>query len=436
MRKRLLGILCVVCVVCVIGANSLSVWAESTEPTTPPFYPTELVNGSFEYPALSGNAPTGRWWYNFYPFAISEKIAGTYIYGSDYINNLATIAGFDYNQFNWNTTAQGSNRYFEFGINMVGTNSYVASWGVKFVPEGNQFIELNAAAVTATYQDLTTTPGQVIYWSLYQGGVWYTDKQNINNTMAVRIGTQSQLTDTSMLITSQTVFDQSWSNRVIYEIDEMIAVAAEDTPAAYNGKDSNKKQLYTEVQRWTKYEGVYVVPEGQTITRFAFASLSTEDPLSGNLLDGIVFRTATVQETTELVIPATAISINVTGSADSITTSGGSIQMQAVISPSDATYQTVNWALENGTGSASITQTGLLTAITNGTVTVKATAKDGATAIGTKTITISGQNVGVTIKQDVSPMTGQDFPLVYIFGAAGVAMIVTAFGLKKKKIRA
>ncbi len=367
-----------------VNAGGTSYGSDQTF-TTAVFYPTELVNGGFEYPSLSGKASNGQWWYDFYPFATSGIAAGTY----NKSGATDVITGFNYNQFNWNTTAQGSKRYFE-----VGTKPDVASWGVQFVPEGDQFIELNAIDVTATYQDLATTPGQVIYWSLYQGGVWYPAKPNINNTMAVRIGTQSQLTDTSMLVTSQTAFDQSWSNRVIYNINDMTEVT--ETPSAYNGKDSNKKQLYTEAKRWTKYEGIYVVPEGQTVTRFAFASLSTADPLSGNMLDGISFRTATAQETTELVIPATEISISGAGAADSITTNGGSIQMQSIISPSDATYQTVNWSVENGTGSASITQTGLLTAITNGTVTVKATAKDGAAVIGSKIITISGQDVPAT----------------------------------------
>ncbi|NTV78955.1 MAG: hypothetical protein HGA25_07465, partial [Clostridiales bacterium] len=151
----------------------------------------------------------------------------------------------------------------------------------------------NATEQAAVYQDLSTTPGTVIYWSFYQGGVWYSSSQNINNTMAVRIGRPDQLTNETMVSDTATVYDQSWSNRIIYNIDSM--VVASSIPAAYSGKDGYKTQLYTEPKRWTKYEGVYVVPEGQTVTRMAFASLS-EIANQGNLFEGVVFRIATQEE--------------------------------------------------------------------------------------------------------------------------------------------
>lgn len=44
---------------------------------------------------------------------------------------------------------------------------------------------------------------------------------------------------------------------------------------------------------WGYYTGVYVVPPGQTITRFAFQSVSAAggNPAIGNFLDGVEFRT-------------------------------------------------------------------------------------------------------------------------------------------------
>ncbi|MDH8679081.1 S-layer homology domain-containing protein [Fusibacter bizertensis] len=253
-------------------------------------YPTALVNGSFEYP---GNLiSTGsQWWTNFYPFDISGHSAGSYKTSMD----SGTIPDYDPTEFGWDTTSTGVNRLFEFGSD---ANSATADWGVKFVPDGSQFIELNAAEVSAAFQDIQTTPGQIIYWSLYQGGVWYVNKTNINNTMAVRIGTPDNLETGTMKDSNQTVYDQEWIKRTIYEVDNMTEVSV--VPDAYAGKDSNKKELYTEVKRWTKYEGIYVVPEGQTLTRFAFASRAATDPESGNLLDGIVFRTATESEVDDL----------------------------------------------------------------------------------------------------------------------------------------
>ena len=85
------------------------------------------------------------------------------------------------------------------------------------------------------------------------------------------------------------------------------------------------------------------------------------------------------------------ISVKGTGDATTISENGGTLQMIATVSPKNASNKSVTWSVTNGTGSATISATGLLTAVTNGTVTVKATAKDGSGVSGTKEITISGQ---------------------------------------------
>jgi hypothetical protein len=73
-------------------------------------------------------------------------------------------------------------------------------------------------------------------------------------------------------------------------------------------------------------------------------------------------------------IPVTSVTVTGTGGATTIVTAGGTLQMIAAILPVNATIQTVAWSVVNGTGTATISPTGLLTAITNGTVTVKATS--------------------------------------------------------------
>ena len=253
MRKQILSfVLTIAMIVSILSTGMMPVKAAE--------YPTSLVNGGLEFPALSETY--GQWF-------------------TEYNSSQADVA-----QFGWKTTA--SNSMFEFGGDWN-----ISDWGISFIPEGKQFIELNASERAAVYQDLSTTPGTVIYWSLYQGGVWYPDGEDINNTMAVRIGPPDQLPNGTMKSETTTIYDQSWSNRIIYKKDSMVAESS--IPAAYAGKDSNKTQLYTEPQRWTKYEGVYVVPAGQTVTRMAFASLS-DIPNKGNLFEGVVFRMATQAE--------------------------------------------------------------------------------------------------------------------------------------------
>ncbi len=94
-------------------------------------------------------------------------------------------------------------------------------------------------------------------------------------------------------------------------------------------------------------------------------------------------------------VAVTGITVNSAGNATTISTPQGTLQMSAVIAPANATNQTVTWSVVPGTGTASISTSGLLTATTNGTVTVKATANDGSGVFGTKEITVSNQVVGI-----------------------------------------
>jgi LPXTG-motif cell wall-anchored protein len=101
--------------------------------------------------------------------------------------------------------------------------------------------------------------------------------------------------------------------------------------------------------------------------------------------------------------------------------------MLANVLPDDATYKDVVWSVEDGTGSANISQSGLLTAISNGSVMVTATAVDGSGISDSIAIAISGQSVNypvtvtggtgsgtypegeaVTISADIAP-AGQQF---------------------------
>jgi hypothetical protein len=91
----------------------------------------------------------------------------------------------------------------------------------------------------------------------------------------------------------------------------------------------------------------------------------------------------------------TSISIQGTGGASTITTPAGTLQMSETVLPANATNSAVTWTVTNGTGSATISATGLVTATGNGTVTVTATANDGSGIIGNLVVTISNQSTGI-----------------------------------------
>ena len=89
-------------------------------------------------------------------------------------------------------------------------------------------------------------------------------------------------------------------------------------------------------------------------------------------------------------IDVTSIVVN-SGSSTTIDMINGSLQMNAVVLPSNADDLTYTWSVTNGTGQAAITNSGLLVAQAVGNVTVKATANDGSGTTGTLAITITNQ---------------------------------------------
>ncbi|MFA6648759.1 MAG: ice-binding family protein [Candidatus Izemoplasmatales bacterium] len=90
-------------------------------------------------------------------------------------------------------------------------------------------------------------------------------------------------------------------------------------------------------------------------------------------------------------VSVTAIVVTGAGGLTVIDTIGGTLQMSALITPTDATDATVVWTLQNGTGIGSINSTGILSAVTNGTVTVRATSVSDNTVSGTLLLTFSNQ---------------------------------------------
>ncbi len=109
--------------------------------------------------------------------------------------------------------------------------------------EGSQFAELNAYSAGTLSQDVATTPGQSLSWSLDHRGRRGTD------VMRVLIGPPGDLVQ--------------------------------------SGPD------ISDGQEWGQHSGAYIVPEGQTTTRFAFQAVSSSDGnvAVGNLLDNITFGT-------------------------------------------------------------------------------------------------------------------------------------------------
>ena len=109
------------------------------------------------------------------------------------------------------------------------------------------------------------------------------------------------------------------------------------------------------------------------------------------------------------VVPVSEITVRGEAGSSFITTEQGTLQLSASIAPDNASDTILTWSIINGTGVASISTSGLVTAELEGTVTARATANDGSEVFGEIDITISNQEVN-GIRDD---QTGQlDFLVI------------------------
>lgn len=100
-------------------------------------------------------------------------------------------------------------------------------------------------------------------------------------------------------------------------------------------------------------------------------------------------------------VSVTNITVSGAGGATGVEV-GSTLQMQAAVSPGNATNKSVTWSIASGSG-ATINASGLLTATAAGTVTVRATAQDGSGVYGEKEITITNaapSTHSITVQND------------------------------------
>ena len=135
----------------------------------------------------------------------------------------------------------------------------------------NVYAELCAyEAGTAIYQDIKTVPGTLYkvrlkHASLYDG---YLDK------MQVMIGAPGHEQPVEMTRTGVNGHGDK-----LNENSNIIATKVSNTGENDRNHDS----------QWESYEGTYLIPAGQTVTRFTFRSVGSRNLDHGNLLDDIVF---------------------------------------------------------------------------------------------------------------------------------------------------
>lgn len=96
--------------------------------------------------------------------------------------------------------------------------------------------------------------------------------------------------------------------------------------------------------------------------------------------------------------------ITVAPSTQSITI-GGTAQLKATITPTDATNQNVKWFVKEGS-IATVSESGMVTGKTAGLAHIVASAQDGSNVTGEAQITVTAPTLG-TLTVGVTPMSGE-----------------------------
>ena len=231
--------------------------------------PTELVNGSFDYPAgLIAGVSTKYPWDDW---TVVDPINGRYArhIGIDK-DPWAPIPGWDASKFAWKSPQT------------KGTDWQQIAQGVELQKDsktGNQYAELVAGqAGTALYQDIATIPGVSYRWELKHASL---DRTHLDG-MSVMIGEPGK--ESAQDATRTTV---NGNGDQPGDVGKVISTKVRNK--AELGGSSNHSSRNHDGQ-WETYTGTYIATG--TVTRFTFKSVSSSNNVNGNILDDLSFTKA------------------------------------------------------------------------------------------------------------------------------------------------
>lgn len=230
-------------------------------------YPRELVNGGFDY------LPAGGWKTVDAPSYMTNAYTSVDPNNGQYMRNAkhsdADLAswvdwpGFDQSKFAWKTDQKG-------GHDQGGLKDRAEAVELQQDSmDGNTYAEMVASEPGRTiYQNLATIPG-----TLYKIRLKHTSlcKDNVDQMQVVINGTPIEMTR---------VAANGKAGDKVGEKSKTI------------GTRVTNENRWHHSDQWETYEGYYVIPDGQTTTRFGFKAVNYLDPTKGNLLDDVTFARA------------------------------------------------------------------------------------------------------------------------------------------------
>lgn len=221
--------------------------------------PDHLVNGDFSVNYHDQWKDSFGGWTSIDPNAGKTLHATSLPSGSSW--KWTAINGWDKSKFGWTSTQKaGSN---------VQQKANAVELQYDDSTADNVYAELCAyEAGTAIYQDIRTVPGTLYKVRLKHASLnsTYLDK------MQVMIGTPGHEQPVEMTRTG-----------VNGNGDKLNEKSTTIATKVTNGNNRHH------ADQWETYEGTYLIPDGQTTTRFTFKSIDSKQLDHGNVLDDIVF---------------------------------------------------------------------------------------------------------------------------------------------------
>ena len=226
-----------------------------------------LVNSDFEY------LPDGGWKtvdapsYMRNAYTSVDPNNGQYMRNAKHVDaDLASWVdwpGFDQSKFAWKTDQKG-------GHDQGGLKDRAEAVELQQdSTDGNTYAEMVASETGRTIsQNLATIPGTLYKIRLKHASLC---KDNVDQMQVVINGTPIEMT------------------RVTANGKAGDKVGEESTTIGTRVTNENR---WHHSDQWETYEGYYVIPDGQTTTRFGFKAVNYLDPTKGNLLDDVTFARA------------------------------------------------------------------------------------------------------------------------------------------------
>lgn len=236
-----------------------SVPSDKTVADTNASLPDHLVNGDFSVNYHDQWKDSFGGWTSIDPNAGKTLHATSLPNGSSW--KWTAINGWDKSKFGWTSTQKaGSN---------VQQKANAVELQYDDSTADNVYAELCAyEAGTAIYQDIRTVPGTLYKVRLKHASLnsTYLDK------MQVMIGTPGHEQPVEMTRTTVNGHGDKLNEK--------------STTIATKVTNSNNRH---HADQWETYEGTYLIPDGQTTTRFTFKSIDAKQLDYGNVLDDIMF---------------------------------------------------------------------------------------------------------------------------------------------------